>query len=160
MRVYVLLNAGQVLCAALSKTLKKSGLLFHLTRDLRVPLWIRGLGPIALRISHLILRRLKKTALLFDIAVADGSLAVIIPLGGRSRKTLLGRDNPPGGIATGATIWQQAVDRIWGCPSRQRRALAPDPRMPRSPPDPGYTDKLSVEPGLPEALSDCRATRC
>src|SRR5450755_3593280 len=86
MRVYVLLNAGQVLCAALSKTLKKSGLLFHLTRDLRVPLWIRGLGPIALRISHLILRRLKKTALLFDVAVADGSLAVVIPLADGAEK--------------------------------------------------------------------------
>jgi hypothetical protein len=86
MGVYVLLNTGQVLCAALSKSLKIGGLLFHLTRDFRVPLWIPGLGPITLRISHLILRRLKKAALPFDIAVADGSLAVVIPLADRAEK--------------------------------------------------------------------------
>src|ERR1700737_1156203 len=113
MRVYVLFNAGQVLCAALSKSLKISGLFFYLTRDLRVPLWIPGLGPIALRISHLILRRLKKAALAFDIPVADGSLAVVILLDDRAEKLFLGRDNRPGGIATGAAIWQRAVDRIW-----------------------------------------------
>ena len=105
MRVYA------VLCAALSKSLKISGLFFHLTRDLRIPLWIPDLGPIALRISHLIPRRLKKTALPFDIAVADGSLAVVILLDDRAEKLFQDATNPPGGI----------------CDRRDNLATPPDP---------------------------------